>query len=103
MVGAYRVTTAEERAALLSRGCYAEDWDRVLVSEDFDTEQLRNVRFEGSVTIGSKSRISDSTISNYEIGRECIIDDVLRMECRHASAFGEGVAVAAVNENGGRM
>lgn len=102
MERAYRVTTAEERAVLQSRGCYAEDWNRVLVSDDFDTKQLRNVRFEGSVTVGSKSRISDSTISNYEIGCECVIDDVLRMECRHASAFGEGVAVAAVNENGGR-
>lgn len=98
----YRLTTAEERATLQSRGCYAEDWGRVLVSEDFCTEQLRNVRFEGAVTIGSNTRISDSTISNYEIGSGCVIDDVLRMECRHASSFGEGVGVAAVNENGGR-
>lgn len=102
MVMSHRLTTAEERALLLSRGCYAEDWDRVLVSEDFSTEQLRNVRFEGSVSIGSKTKISDSTISNYDIGCECVIDDVLRMECRHASSFGEGVGVAAVNENGGR-
>ena len=98
----YRLTTAEERATLQSRGCYAEDWGRVLVSEDFCTEQLRNVRFEGAVTIGSNTRISDSTISNYEIGSGCVIDDVLRMECRLASSFGEGVGVAAVNENGGR-
>ena len=102
MVMSHRLTTAEERALLLSRGCYAEDWDRVLVSEDFSTEQLRNVRFEGSVSIGSKTKISDSTISNYDIGCERVIDDVLRMECRHASSFGEGVGVAAVNENGGR-
>ena len=60
MERAYRVTTAEERTVLQSRGCYAEDWNRVLVSDDFDTKQLRNVRFEGSVTVGSKSRISDS-------------------------------------------
>ena len=98
----HRVTTAEERAALAMRGCYTEAWDKVLVSEDFTPEQLRNVRFEGEVTIGSRTRITDSTIANYTIGDDCIIDDVLRMECRHASTFGEGVKVAAVNENGGR-
>ena len=98
----YRLITDGQREILQLRGCYAEDWNRVLVSDDFDTEQLRNVRFEGDVTIGSNTKISDSTISNYHIGNNCIIDDVLRMECRHLSSFGEGVSVAAVNENGGR-
>lgn len=98
----YRLITDRQREILQLRGCYAEDWNRVLVSDDFDTEQLRNVRFEGDVTIGSNTKISDSTISNYHIGNNCIIDDVLRMECRHLSSFGEGVSVAAVNENGGR-
>ena len=102
MMAGYRLTTASEREALLLRGCYAEEWDRILVSENFSTEQLRNVRFEGSVTIGYNTRISDSTISNYHIGSNCTIDDVLRMECRKESSFGEGVSVAAVNENGGR-
>ena len=98
----YRLITDRQREILQLRGCYAEDWNRVLVSDDFGTEQLRNVRFEGNVTIGSNTKISDSTISNYHIGNNCIIDDVLRMECRHLSSFGEGVSVAAVNENGGR-
>ena len=98
----YRVTTYAEREALIGRGCHAENWEQVIVSEDFRIEQLRGVRFEGSVTIGSATRISDSTISNYTIGNNCIIDDVLRMECRHATSCGEGVRVAAVNENGGR-
>lgn len=97
-----RVTTEQERAALALRGCYAEEWERVLVAEGFRVEQLRNVRFEGDVAIGSNTYITDSTISNYVIGNNCIIDDVLRMECRKASSFGEGVGVAAVNENGGR-
>ena len=98
----HRITTPDERKALERRGCYAEDWDTVLVAPDFRVEQLRGVRFEGSVTIGSNTRIADSTISNYVIGANCLIDDVLRMECRHATSFGEGTSVAAVNENGGR-
>ena len=98
----HRITTPDERKALERRGCYAEDWDTVLVAPDFRVEQLRGVRFEGSVTIGSNTRIADSTISNYVIGANCLIDDVLRMECRHATSFGEGTRVSAVNENGGR-
>ena len=102
MMEGYRLTSVAEREALHLRGCYAEEWDRVWVSEDFSPMQLRNVRFEGSASIGSKTLVSDSTISNYHIGSNCIIDDVLRMECRKESSFGEGVSVAAVNENGGR-
>ena len=97
-----RALSAEERTILEQRGCSALSWDEVTVSEDFRPEQLRNVRFEGRTSIGSRTRISDSTIANYSIGSDCCIDDVLRMECRHATTFGEGVGVAAVNENGGR-
>lgn len=73
-----------------------------MVSEDFSPEQLRNVRFEGDVTIGSNTVISYSKICNYSIGDNCYIDSVLRLECRHDSLFGGGVMVSAVNENGGR-
>ncbi|MBQ8366980.1 MAG: DUF4954 family protein [Alistipes sp.] len=97
-----RHLSTEECAALQQRGCHAEEWSNIVVAEDFHIEQLRNVRFEGSVTIGSGTIIYDSTISNYVIGDRCTIDDVLRMECRHSSTFGEGVVVAAANENGGR-
>ena len=91
-----------EIAALKERGCWAEAWERVLVAEDFSPEQLRNVRFEGDVTIGSRSLISYSKIRNYHIGDNCYIDSVLRLECRHDSTFGCGVMVSTVNENGGR-
>ena len=73
-----------------------------MVAPDFSVEQLRNVRLEGEVTIGSNSYIAYSTIRNYAIGNDCHIDSVLRMECRHDSTFGNGVMVATVNENGGR-
>ena len=97
-----RILSDKERLTLEQRGCSAVSWDDITVSHDFRPEQLRNVRFEGRTSIGSRTRISDSTIGNYTIGNDCHIDDVLRMECRHASTFGEGVGVAAVNENGGR-
>lgn len=98
----YRQLTLHERSELEQRGCHAESWDNVIVATDFSTEQLRNVRFEGEIRIGSKSYISYSTIGNYTIGDNCYIDSVLRLECRHSSLFGNGVMVSAVNENGGR-
>ena len=98
----HRLLTAQERDALNGRGCYAENWDDILVSHDFRVEQLRSVRFEGRAIIGSNTLITDSTIANYTIGDNCHIDDALRIECRHESTFGEGVGVSAVNENGGR-
>lgn len=97
-----RRLTAEERVELQQRGCRAESWDGVMVSEDFAVEQLSNVRFGGSVSIGSRSVIRDASIRNYAIASDCHIETVMCMECRHASTFGEGVEVAAVNENGGR-
>ncbi|MBO7307452.1 MAG: DUF4954 family protein [Alistipes sp.] len=98
----YRKLTLDERSELERRGCHAESWDNVDVAPDFCVEQLCNVRLEGEIRIGSGSYISFSTLRNYTIGRNCHIDSVLRMECRHSSLFGNGVMVAAVNENGGR-
>ena len=97
-----RTLTAEERTLLEARACRAQSWDDVFVAEDFSPEQLFNVRFEGHVEIGSHSRITDTVVKNYHIGDNCHIDAVTRMECRHASTFGEGVKVSTVNENGGR-
>ena len=97
-----RALTIAEQEALQQRGCWADDWAAVAVAEEFRVEQLRNVRFIGAVTIGSNTVITSSTIGNYHIGNNCHIDSVLRMECRHASTFGNGVMVSAVNENGGR-
>ena len=97
-----RLLTAEERAALEQRGCIADSWDNVRVAPAFDVKQLRNVRFEGQVSIGANSRITDAVIRNYAIGDNCLIESVTRMECRHSTRFGEGVRVSAVNENGGR-
>ena len=65
-----RVLSQEERMLLEQRGCSALSWDEVTVTADFRPEQLRNVRFEGRTSIGSHTRISDSTIANYIIGND---------------------------------
>ncbi|MBO5901407.1 MAG: DUF4954 family protein [Alistipes sp.] len=101
-MGQYRKLTLDERSELELRGCHAESWDNIVVTPDFSVEQLRYVRLEGEIRIGSGSYISYSTLRNYTIGNNCHIDSVLRMECRHSSLFGNGVMVSTVNENGGR-
>ncbi|MFR9620553.1 MAG: DUF4954 family protein [Rikenellaceae bacterium] len=92
----------EQIAQLVARGCMAQDWSEILVSDDFDAAQLFGVRMSGRVLIGRGARLSNVYISNYEVGEGALVEDVKRLECRCESSFGNGVEVASVNENGGR-
>lgn len=97
-----RNLTADECAALERTGSRAEDWSKVRVATDFNPSQVSACRFEGCVEIGSGAVLADSRIANYRIGERAEVRSVVALECRHASSFGCGVEVAAVNENGGR-
>ncbi len=91
-----------EIAALEKRGCVADDWAEVEVSDGFCASQLWASRLEGHVYIGRGARIINSTVKNYIIGCDAHVEGVARLECRTRSSFGNGVSVATVNENGGR-
>ena len=41
-------------------------------------------------------------LRNYDIGAGTLVEEVVRLECRGESAFGNGTEVAVMNENGGR-
>lgn len=97
-----RNLTNTEIDTLLAAGCTAQNWQNVVVAEDFDTTNIRGCRFEGRVEIQSGVTLADSTIINYHIGAGATVISTLRMECRENTSFGNGVRVAAVNENGGR-
>ncbi len=97
-----RNITDGEQQQLLSRGCWAQSWDSVLVDNDFDPSQLYAARFSGRVEIGSGAQIINSYVANYSIGSGSVVEDVTRLECRKSSGFGNGVRVATINENGGR-
>ncbi len=101
-MGNLREITVEEQNQLTARGCYADSWSRVLVSDGFAADQLLNARFGGDVEIGEGVRIVNSYVANYHIGDDSVIEDVVRLECRKVSSFANGVEVASVNENGGR-
>lgn len=98
----FRALTEAEQSQLVARGCYAESWENISVSDDFDVEQLYNARFSGRVKIGSKTKITNSYVANYTIGEDCVIEDVTRLECIGSTTFGNGVKAATINENGGR-
>ena len=69
--------------------------------------QLRNgVRnaFLHNVTVGDRVLIrkTGEYIANYEIGDDCLIDNVDLLAVRGETSFGNGVEVSVLNETGGR-
>ena len=98
----YRKPTPAEIEALTAAGNSAENWDAIEVAQDFTPAQLSGCRLEGRVQIGRRARLRRCTIRNYRIGEEALIEGVTALECRCESSFGNGVWVAAINENGGR-
>ena len=97
-----RSLTSSQIATLVAASNSAESWESVFVAEDFDATNIRNCRFEGRVEIEGGVYRADSTVCNYHICKGAKVVSTTRLECRHRSSFGNGVVVAAVNENGGR-
>ena len=84
-----RQLNPKEIEALLASGCNAEDWEKVLVAEDFDVRFVKNVDFFGSVKIGSNlgtmevapgfskhCGIKEATLRDVVIGDDCLIENV---------------------------
>ncbi len=97
-----RNLTQSEITALTTSGTAAEDWSKVYVDEGFSTSQIVASRLCGEVIIGSRTRIIRSTIRNYRLGNDVLIENVTALECRHTSTFGNGTGVSTMNECGGR-
>lgn len=98
-----RNLTSNEIAAVERRGTTAEDWSKILVSEDFRPEQLLQSRLGGTVEIGSGARIIRSYVADYRIGERSLVEQVTALQCRTRSTFGNNVPVATMNENEGRI
>ena len=101
-MSALRALTAAEIAALEAAGVTAEAWPQIAVSDDFTPAQLAQSRLEGRVEIASGACIRRSCVRNYRIGEGALVEGVTALECRHRSRFGNGTAVATLNECGGR-
>ena len=117
----WRNLTNDEVDILKANGNYADDWTKVLVSDMFDSECIRNSKFYGLVRIGDiccgvlqhnalqlPVGIYNSTIvssdlgnnvalhnvdylANYIIGNECILFNVKEMTTANNAKFGNGV------------
>ena len=119
--GGWRHLHSSEVERLVMNNNSATDWDDIWVTDEFDTNMVRNNRFFGKVRIGKISRrvlqyhdlrvpigITDSSIvscdigdnvaihdvhymANYIIGDCCILFNIQEMSTTDHSKFGNGV------------
>ena len=85
----YRKLTTEEIQVLENNSCWAEDWDRVMVAEEFRPYNFHRVVFYGDIRLGmfekmievakgfeKHSGINDATLRNVTVGDNCLIEKV---------------------------
>ncbi|MBQ9677784.1 MAG: DUF4954 family protein [Prevotella sp.] len=85
----YRQLTQEEIEVLERNSCWAEDWNRVMVAEDFKPYGFHRVVFYGDIRLGSFDKqvevtkgftkhagINDATLRNVTVGNDCLIEKI---------------------------
>ena len=85
----YRQLTQEEIQVLEGNSCWAEDWNRVKVAEDFRPYNFHRVVFYGDIRLGKfekmvevakgftkHSGINDATLRNVTVGNDCLIEKI---------------------------
>ena len=85
----YRQLTQEEIHVLEQNGCWAEDWARVEVAENFRPYNFHRIVLYGDIRLGSfeksievskgffkHSGINDATLRNVAVGNDCLIEKV---------------------------
>jgi NDP-sugar pyrophosphorylase family protein len=118
---AWRHLRADELEQMVKNGNKADDWDMVLVTDEFEPSQIKNSSFFGLVRIGrmhnqilehhdmqvsvgiTDSRIvscdigDDTAVHNvsylahYIIGRRCILANIDEMHTTNYAKFGNGI------------
>ncbi len=110
---------------LEAQGCTADDWSQVTFARGCDLGRIRNVDFEGSVSVGElnatrggrlvRATIRNSTIGdgvkvrnvpggliNVTVGNDALISNVHRIEFQPEASCGVGTEVAVLDESGSR-
>jgi len=85
----YRHLTPSEISALEARGCSAEDWEGVFVTDEFNPSFVRNTVFYGTVKLGAfrdsievtdgffkHSGVYNAALRNVTVGNDTLIDRV---------------------------
>lgn len=128
----YRTLHNAEITALLNQGCFSSDWSKVTVTENFSTDIVRNVQFQGEVRLGKLGGKNNSgqgevktsglfncrihnceigdhvlienthLISNYRVMDGAVIENVDSIYMEASTSFGNGCEIEVLNEGGGR-
>ena len=85
----YRNLTEQEILVLENNSCWAEDWTRVTVADDFRPNYFHRVMFYGDIQLGTfeksvevstgfvkHSGINDATLRNVTVGDNCLIEKI---------------------------
>ncbi len=85
----YRALTENEITVLENNSCWAEDWSRVTVAENFRPNYFHRVMFYGDIQLGNfekqvevskgfvkHSGINNATLRNVTIGDNCLIENI---------------------------
>ncbi|MBQ0072765.1 MAG: DUF4954 family protein [Prevotella sp.] len=80
----YRNLTLNEISTLEAQGCRSTSWTQVQVTHNFETENIRNTRFEGEIRIGENVRI----------------ENVGTIRTTDGATFGEDNLISVMNEAG---
>ncbi len=113
---------------LESQGCSSSDWSLVTMASGSDLTAIRDVEFEGTVTLGSISRrrrpdacirsvlLKDCRIgndpriryvpggiNNMRIGSGVTIENVGRISCQPSADCGIGMHISVLDETGSRV
>ena len=85
----YRNLTENEISTLQANSCWAEDWQRIEVSEDFEPRFLHGVMFYGDIRLGAfpnlvevcrglmkNAGVNTATLRNVTIGTNCLIENI---------------------------
>ena len=112
----YRQLTQTEIEVLENNVCWAEDWQRVMVDENFIPYNFHRVMFYGDIRLGAFNKMIEVTkgfskhdcliekvgnyINNYTIGNDCYISNICTLETTDDATFGEGSTISVLNEMG---
>ena len=85
----YRFLTDDEIRVLENNSCWAEDWQRVQVADEFSPYNFHRVILYGDIRLGvfekqvevskgfvKHSGINDATLRNVTVGDNCLIEKV---------------------------
>lgn len=85
----YRNLTENEISTLQANSCWAEDWQRIEVSEDFEPRFFHGIMFYGDIRLGAFTNnvevsrgfmkhagVNNATLRNVTIGNNCLIENI---------------------------